>query len=156
MGITTALRRELKERFYPVALGAGFELDTSLQPEVTVFRRLSGSKLQVFDIQWDSHRKPRFIINFAEATNQAIDHTGQKLAFASTCTYHCRPCLRLQRERGGSFSCWFQLRKPLLEQLSSFRREYTPQQVVDQLLERWPQMDEWWSTKRLGQHVNGS
>jgi hypothetical protein len=39
MGITTALRQALKARFYPVALGAGFELDTSLQPEVTARRR---------------------------------------------------------------------------------------------------------------------
>ena len=156
MGITTALRRELKERFYPLALSAGFGLDTSLQPEMTVFRRINGTKLHVFDIQWDSHRKSRFVINFAETAEQALDHTGQKLAFASTCAFHCRPCLRLQRRRGGSFSCWFQLRKPLLEQLLSMRREYTPQQVVDQLLERWPQMEEWWSTKRIGIHVNGS
>jgi len=154
MGITTALRRELKKRFYPVALGAGFELDTSLQPEMTVFRRINGSKLHVFEIQWD--HKPRFILNFAETAEQALDHTGQKLAFASTRPCHCAPFLRLQRQPGGSFSCWFQLRKPLLEQLLSRRWEYTPQQVVDQLLERWPQMEEWWSTKRIGKHVNGS
>jgi len=154
MGITTALRRELKESFYPVALSAGFELDTSLQPELTVFRRIQNAKLEVFDIQWDSHRKPRFIINFAETVDQATDHGGQRLPFSATCTYHCRPTLRLQRQRGGSFSCWFQLRRPLLEQIASMRREYSPQQVVAQLLERWPQMEDWWSTKLIGPHLN--
>lgn len=154
MGITTQLRQELKRRFYPVALDAGFKLDTSLQPEMIVFRRTSNSRLHVFDIQWDSHRKPRFIVNFAEALEHVSDTSGRKLEFASTCSYHCRPILRLQRRRGGSFSCWFQLRKPLLEQVLSFHREYTPGQVVDQLIDRWPQMEEWWNTKCIGQHVN--
>lgn len=76
MGITTSLRQALKRILYPHVREVGFTVDTADQPQSTTFRRITGDVLDVFDIQWDDHAKPRFVINFAQATSPQTDPYG--------------------------------------------------------------------------------
>ena len=154
MGITTSLRQALKRTFYPRIRAAGFTIDMSNQPQSTTFRRITGGVLDVFDIQWDDHRKPRFVINFAQATGPRTDPYGAAIPLEKLCPYQCELRLRLQRRRGGAFGCWFQLRRPLVEQVMSFSREYKPDEVALQVIEYFPEMEDWWRNGRVGPHVH--
>jgi hypothetical protein len=154
MGITTSLRSALKRMFYPHVESIGFVIDKSDQPHSTTFRRQVGDCAQVFDIQWDKSGKPRFTVNFAETTGAPIDIYGKPVPINEIRTYHCPTRLRLQRRRGGSMGCWFQLRRPLLNQLVAFKREYTPEEVAQQLLDCFLEIEHWWQSKERGPHVS--
>jgi len=153
MGITTSLRQALKRILYPHVREVGFTVDTADQPQSTTFRRITGDVLDVFDIQWDDHAKPRFVINFAQATSPQTDPYGNVIPLEKLRAYQCEERLRLQRRRGGSFGCWFQLRRPLVEQLVTFKRENNADEVVLQVIEYFPEMEAWWRTREVGPHV---
>jgi hypothetical protein len=154
MGTTTPLRTALKQRLHPHAQARGFVIDKSNQPNFTAFRRIAGDTVQVFEIQWDKYGKARFVINFGDAPAAGVNRHGAVLLADAVEPFDCKPSLRLQRKRGGAMSCWFQLRRPLLEQIATFKREYTPDEVAEHVLACFPEMEEWWSSRKKGVHVN--
>jgi hypothetical protein len=154
MGRTTELRRALKATFIPHALARGFDMDVRHQPLFTVFRRTVGSVVQVFEIQWEKYGSPRFVLNFGDVPLDGTHISGAPIIPQEIQPHDCRPRLRLQRRRGGSLACWFQLRKPLWLQLVTLRRDYTPAEVVHELLSAYPEMEEWWQSRRTGAHVH--
>jgi hypothetical protein len=155
MGRTTALRSALKTVFFPHAEAHGFVIDKSKQPQFTVFRRRLGDRVQVFDVQWDKYGLPRFVLNFGEAPATGLVRQGQPVAPQDVQVYDCLPSLRLQRRRGGSMRCWFQLRRPLLEQLTSLSREYSPEEVAHAVTDSFAEVEAWWRTRAKGPHVHG-
>ena len=135
---STELRQVVKERFYPFAERQGFTRVKSTNPLFTVFRR-QRQTVHVFDLQWDKYHHPRFVINFGEAPvegGEAPPMTG-----------------RLQRRRGGSLGCWFQLRKPSWEAVSTLTLRYSPAEVVEQAIVAFPELEEWWATRAEGPHI---
>ena len=154
MGRTTALRRALKATLFDHAQRQGFVLDTRGQPRFSTFRRRVGDTLQVFDLQWDKNGSPRFVINFGEAPAEGVLRQGVRVAPEDIEVYDCRPSLRLQRKRGGTMGCWFQLRRPLLEQLISLSRRYTPEQVAAAATDAFAEVEQWWADKAMGPHVH--
>jgi hypothetical protein len=65
----------------------------------------------------------------------------------------------LNRKKGaGSFDMdtWFQLRRPLFNRVRAGKREYTADEVVDQLLEYFPEVEKWFETKQVGSHISMS
>lgn len=156
MGTTTPLRSALKKVFYPHAEAKGFTIDKSGQPHTTTFRRLVGETVQVFNIQWDKYGKPRFVINFGDAPATGVQRYDKSIPATHIEPFDCKPSLRLQRRRGGAMSCWFQLRRPLLKQLASLSREYSPEEVVDYVLSCFPEMEQWWSLRTKGIHIHGA
>lgn len=155
MGRTTALRRALKSTLFVHAERQGFVLDTRHQPQFSTFRRRVGDTVQVFDLQWDKSGAPRFVINFGEAPAQGVVREGQPVAPEAIEVFDCRPSLRLQRRRGGSMGCWFQLRRPWLEQLIRLSRHHTPQEVAAHATAAFAEVEQWWATKARGPHVHG-
>ncbi len=135
MARATALRNEVKSRFYPYAESLGFVRDKATSAGVT-FRRNSGEIIHVFDIQWDKYGAPRFVINFAEGPLAGLSVGGERgyVQGADLQTYDCGNGGRLQRRRGPYLRCWFQQRKPLLEALRTLQWNYGPDDVVDQLI----------------------
>ncbi|WP_243303083.1 DUF4304 domain-containing protein [Geothrix oryzisoli] len=155
MGRTTALRSALKAVFYPYVEARGFILDTSNQPWFTTFRRHQGDKVHVFDIQWDKYGGPRFVLNFGEAPANGLVRQHEPIAPQHIDLCDCQPRLRLQRRRGGTMGCWFQLRRPLWEQFISLSREYRPEEVAHRVTASFAEVETWWATRVQGPHVHG-
>lgn len=132
------LNDELKKRFYPLVLSKGFEKQKSSDPHFIEFRRQTAVGDDVFDVQWDKYWRPYFVLNF---NKQGVDdprwrHGG-----------------RLQRKRGGSMSCWFSIRKPLLNRLFTLRWHYKPQDVVGELIDAFEELEQWWKNGHIGPHI---
>jgi hypothetical protein len=153
MSSTSALRSELKATLWPYAERTGFTRGkaTSL---FTPFRRQAGDLVQVFDVQWDKSHRPRFVINFGDASvsellqRKVVDDAG------SIEVHHCPEMLRLQRRRGGAMSCWFQLRRRLLERIMTLSWNYTPAEVAAAAMANFAEIEAWWSNRTVGPHVS--
>lgn len=72
MGSTTPLRRALKTILYLYIEARGFVIDTSHQPQFTVFRPQVGSDLHLVEIQWGKSGRPRLVINFGRMVVGAV------------------------------------------------------------------------------------
>jgi hypothetical protein len=144
------LRTAIKGRFYPFATDQGFirGRSTSL---FTPFQRKGIEKLHCFEVQWDKYNGPRFILNFSEIPLNIVTNktTHQALPTRET----AEKTGRLQRSKGGYMSCWFQLRKPLMKQLATWERDYSPNEVIDELIAAFAELDAWWETGSEGKHI---
>jgi Domain of unknown function (DUF4304) len=150
---TKHLREVVKKRLHPFAERQGFTRAKSTNSLFTTFRRHGPTTTQVFDIQWDKYHEPRFVLNFGEAPAEGVDWGGTFISAATIEPYHCRERGRLQRRMGGSVRCWFQLRKPFWEALRSDSASYSPDELVDQVTAAFAELEDWWSSKRIGPHV---
>lgn len=153
MPATKELRKALKSIFYPHAQSLGFEVDSRRQPQFVDFRRVEGDTIHIFDIQWDKHHRPRFVLNFSEAPLSGVEFGGKQIQLNEICTAHCGSFNRLQRSRGGGLSNWFQIRRPILEQLISFKRCYEPEEIAAQVVLYFDEIEDWWSKKSVGPHI---
>ena len=154
MGRTSPLRSALKSVLFPHVEALGYVIDKSHQPQFTVFRRQSGSEVHLFEVQWDKHGRSRFIINFGKAPSEGVVVQGESVGPGKLEVHHCRPWLRLQRKRGGSMRCWFQLRRPLFEQVLSLSREYAPTEVAQSVVSSFEEVEAWLSSGVKGPHVH--
>ena len=148
------LREAVKATFYPFALQRGFvrEKATSL---FVPFRRMAGSTVQVFEIQWDKSHRPRFVVNFGEAPLAGIDFFGEHVTAELVAPHQCPVNGRLQRWRGGgSMRTWFQTSKPWAETVRTLKWAYTPEEVAAELMSSFAELESWWETKQEGPHVN--
>lgn len=128
----------VKKRFYPFAETRGFTRDKSINPLFTTFRRTTGTRVQVFEIQWDKYWRPCFVINFGKgfAADERIVYQG-----------------RLQRKRGGSRYCWFGTRRPWTSKLATGKWSYTPEEVLAELIAAFDELESWWGQGVSGPHI---
>ena len=152
-GNSKPLREAVKARFYPFAEARGFVREKNTHPLFTTFRRLSGNGLHVIDVQWDKYYRPQFVINFGECPAGGVEFAGKRIQAGEINPSACPRRGRLQREKGRMGGTWLQLRKPLREAITSLRWEYSPEQVVDELIRYFPEVEAWWAEKKLGPHV---
>jgi hypothetical protein len=127
------LREEIKRRFYPFVMSHGFTRQKSENPFFTTFVREYQGRTDVFDIQWDHYWRPFFVINFGSKQGEFIG--------------------RLQRRRGGALRNWFSLRRPWFEKLRYGKWNYTPQEVTDELISAFEELEIWWKSGITGPHV---
>lgn len=80
---------------------------------------------------------------------------GSPVEFDTVDIVDCSPMLRLQRKRGGSLSCWFQLRRPLFEQIASLSRNYSVEELDAATMNAFSEVEQWWTTKEAGPHIYG-
>ena len=140
------LREAVKARFHPFAEARGFVRAKSENPLFTQFARSVADEIEAFDIQWDKYHRPRFVINFSERRPGAGKGTSSALQAQQGGG-------RLQRRKGGSQGCWFQLRKPLLEAILSRQWTYNPDEVVETVISVFPEVEAWWVDKTVGPHL---
>jgi len=147
------LREAVKATFYPFALERGFvrEKATSL---FVPFRRMAGSNVQVFEIQWDKSHRPRFVVNFGEAPSTGVEFFGEHISAGLVNSAQCPVHGRLQRWRGGSMRTWFQTSKPWAETMRTLKWAYTPEEVAAELMSSFAELESWWETKQEGPQVN--
>ena len=150
MAKTKPIRDALRSVFYPHVLSLGFEVDKRWQPEIVVFRRFGADAVHVFDIQWDKYHRPKFIINFSEAPLEGVDFCGKWMDVRDIMSVHCGSYLRLVRNQGKFTYRWFQLRRPLLEQMVVLKRNYDPEEIASQVVHRFIEVEDWWANKTVG------
>lgn len=146
------LRDAIKATFYPFALERGFVRGKASSLFVP-FRRTNGNKVQVFEIQWDKSHRPRFIVNFGEASSDGCEYFGKHIGAELLEPQHCPLGGRLQRWRGGSMRTWFQISKPWAETLYTLKSSYTAEEVAAQLIAVFAELESWWETKHQGPHI---
>jgi len=116
----------------------------------TLFLRTHGDCIQMIEIQWDKYHSPIFRINFGEAEAISVPE-GE-----APDIYMCQTSGSLERKRGHGFfgmDSWYQLRKPLLVALPTRKLYYEPDEVVDQVLNDFREVEEWLSDNKLGPHM---
>ena len=121
----------MKRRFYPFVHDRGFVKQKS---HSATFVRERDSRIDQFDLQWDKYQRPYFVLNF-----DSLDRGEQPG--------------RLQRRRGGDLWNWFSLRRPWSKKLISGRWNYSPEQVIDELIAAFDELEIWWSTGVAGPHI---
>jgi hypothetical protein len=138
------LREAVKQHFYPFAESKGFDRAKSTHPHFTTFRRIGPDIVHIFDVQWDKYGRARFVLNFGEAerglTTDALE------------VQDCKVLCRLQPGRNSPR--WWRLMKPWTEMLRTGRFRYTPEEVVDQVIASFAEVEAWWSEKMEGPHVH--
>ncbi len=153
MARATALREAVKKRFYPFVEKRGFVRAKSKDPFFVTFRRVRGDTVDVFDVQWEKYWRPCFVLNFGQGPSRGVDVQGTHVSGTELEPYHCTPCGRLQRRRGGSLACWFQLRRPWRGFLTSGKWAFSPDEVVEELIGSFDELEAWWSGKIEGPHI---
>jgi hypothetical protein len=144
MARSTGLRAAVKERFYPFVAEAGFARAKNVHPLFTVFVRHRNDTVQVFDIQWDKYHTPRFILNFDSAPRPVIGFDGSRIEI-SPFNYTSPGRLQGAREPFG----WFTTQQQSPEVLA----EYTPDEVVDEVISVFHELDDWWDRGIQGPHI---
>lgn len=153
MAKTKSIRDALRTGFYPHVLSSGFMLDKRRQPEFVVFRRFGEKSVHIFEIQWDKYHRPKFVINFCEAPPDGIQFGGKWMPAKDLTPVHCGSYLRLMRSRGRFGYSWFQPGRPFIQQLLSFKRNYEPDEIAAQVVDRFQEIENWWAHKVIGAHV---
>ena len=149
MARSTALRDAIKKRFYPLVERKGF-VRVHASNYFTEFRRLHAGRVDVFDVQWEKHWRPLFVLNFGQSPAGAA---GDKISTTEVDRSQLNRTGRLQRRRGGSLGCWFGLRRPWLNVLTSGRWAYTIDEVVDELIDAFDEFEAWWNDGSEGPHI---
>jgi len=147
-GDSGPLRAAVKKRLHPRLGALGFT--STAHSMRSLFQRTHGDCIQVVEIQWDKHHSPIFRINFGEAEASSIPR-GE-----APDLHMCRTSGSLERKRGHGFfgmDSWYQLRKPLLVALRTRKLYYKPDEVADQVLNDFSEVEEWLSDSKLGPHM---
>jgi hypothetical protein len=152
MGRTTALRREIKDRFIPAMTAKGFSCDMRQAPGYFTFRRIAADSVHVFDIQWDKTGRPRFVVNFGMCDAAGVVVGSERIAAENVFTNSTPVWGRLSPGSGRTTAGWFRQDRPLLEWIATWSDQRSPAEVVATLLTLFPEVEEFWRSGRTGPH----
>lgn len=153
MGITTGLRRELKARFFLYASARGFAVDQRLQPGSTVFRRRVGDRIEIFALQWHKYGKPRFAVHFGTCEADGLHANGTRFSAEDTLPTWCVDVGTLQSRKGFARDSWFRQDSTLLQRLRGHPPSRAASEVVDELMELFPEIERYWQSGEVGCHL---
>ncbi|GGY45684.1 hypothetical protein [Pseudoduganella albidiflava] len=153
MGKTTDLRRELKKRFYPFAISQGFQVDTTHSPFNVDFRRVMAEGIDVFGLQWEKYGKPRFVVNFGHCSASGVIHHGERVPPDKVLPYMGSSSGRLQPRKGSGTHCWFSQDRSFFRRVVLQQKPRSAACVVDELLDLFPELQEWFRHRRMGPHM---
>jgi hypothetical protein len=143
----------VRARFYAFAEAQGFVRARSGNPHFILFRRVTDSAVQLFELQWDKYHRQAFVVNFADAPRGGVTIHGTHIGAADIEPFQCPNNGQLTPRNCPYVRCWFREKKPLLEWLTSGRRRYQPDEVVEQLIALFPELEAWWSHQAQGPHL---
>lgn len=152
MSSSESLRKEFKATLWPFFERSGFVRGkaTSL---FAPFSRPAADVVHVFHVQWDKYHRPRFVINFGEVRASILASLPAEELKSMELVNHSENLLRLKRGRGGTMGSWFQLRKPFWTGLATLSWNYTPAEVVGQVIANFPEVEAWWKTRQIGPNI---
>ncbi|HTM33202.1 MAG TPA: DUF4304 domain-containing protein [Vicinamibacterales bacterium] len=153
MGLTTPLRRELKQRFFPLLGEKGFIQDDRDAPHTIHFRRPAGDVVHLLEVQWDKYGGPTFVINFGTCPAGGLNTPNGQFPVEQVYTGWLRESGRLQPKRGRGTSSWFSQKKPWLRRIFAKQEFRPPDEVVGELLALFPQVETYWTTGAIGHNL---
>jgi len=154
------LIRALQERLVPILLKNGFtqsKLTGADAASGTIRRafpfgcmkRLKGADIELVDIQMDKGGKLKFVLNFGVASPEGVAWPWAKLeqheVMASDLLKRCR----LYDSRFYWRMKWFSVSRPSRSKDIEARINRT----IDRLIDLYPEVEEWFFTKREGSHI---
>lgn len=154
MGTTTALRREIKRVFVPLATARGFDVDMREAPAFLAFRRTVGDTVQLFDLQWDKHGDTRFVVNLGTCPRDGLVLPDRVLPVEAVIASWTADAARLQPRRGATTASWFRQDKPLPARLLAREKFHDASAVVSQLVSLFPEAEAYLADGRVGPHVH--
>jgi hypothetical protein len=153
-GDSKLLRNGIKRRFYPLLNQLGFKKGKTNSIEVT-FRRFFEDRVHIVQLCWDKYHNPSFSVLFGECPNAVISLPIGDFQPEFLEPYHSKALGFLLRSHRQSISnCGFRLQKPYIEMITSRRIRYETNEVVDQLIKYYPQVEHWFETKEVGPNIN--
>lgn len=153
MGTHTELRRELKDRFFPYAAERGLAVDRRHQPGSTIFRRRVGSRVQMFEVQWDKYGAPRFALHFGTCPAVGVHLNGTAYTPDDILPTWCDDVGTLQPRRGFSSRSWFRPDSTAVRRLLGRPALRAAVDVVDELLALFPEIEQYWASGDVGRHL---
>lgn len=154
MGTTTALRREIKRVFVPLASARGFSADLREAPAFLAFRRTVGDTVQLFDLQWDKDGDTRFVVNVGSCPVAGLALADRVLPAERVVASWTPNAARLQPRRGATTASWFRQDKPLPERLLAREKFHDASEVVSQLVSLFPEVEAYLADGRVGPHLH--
>lgn len=153
MGKTTDLRRALKSSFFPFVRQLGFEVDQRHGPGFVDFRRRSGERVEFIEIQWEKYGRPRFKLSFGTVSAHGTVSHGSLIPANEVGPGQAPSYVILYPTgKGGSTRNWFCQDKPLWLTILTLRRLKAPEQVCDELLQFFPEVESYFATGETGPH----
>jgi hypothetical protein len=151
VGVTTELRREIKQRVFPLLEAKGFACDQRAAPRSVTFRRTTADAIHLLDIQWEKYGKRRFVVNFGRCGRAGVVVRGERVPAADVFPSFAPVNGRLQPGKGGT-AAWFRQDRSLVARLLG--RPLRPaSEVVSQLLELLPEVEAFWERGEVGPHL---
>jgi hypothetical protein len=153
MGVTTDLRRALRDDFEPMAVSRGFKIDRRNLPLSTEFRRHVDGQIQIFCIQWDKYGRPRFIVHFGTCPAEGFAVNGTVHAPDDVLPSWLPDAGTLQPRRGTSTRSWFRQDSTLFQRLLGKPARRGPSEVVDELVALFQELENYWARAAIGPHT---
>ncbi|MDB5177463.1 MAG: hypothetical protein JWN75_1131 [Candidatus Saccharibacteria bacterium] len=154
MGNTTELRRELKRTFMPFLAAKGFTLNQRHAPHFIDFYRTVDERVQFLEIQWEKYGKPRFAVNVGQVSTKGTicygEHIEAKDVGPGQAPQYCRV---YPNGNGSSTRHWFRQDRPMISALLTRSRLYAPEVPIRQLLDLFNEIEEYWRSGQVGQHM---
>jgi len=146
----TSLQEALERRFFQHLESLGFVRDNRQQPRLICFRRRTDAAMQIIAVLSARRGRPGFFVQFTEAPLNGIEYGGSHLALEDIFPGNFA-LLRgwLIPARGKR---WFRLDQPLWRRLFLKQRDY-PGQLVERLLDLFPEVIAWWNDKAKREHL---
>jgi len=153
MGHTTELRRAIRRNFVPEMSRKGFVVDDRAMPMFLTFRRGAADKVHVCDIQWYKRGRPRFVVNFGSCGPEGVICHGQSVNATDMLPSQVSVAGRLSPRPGGLTRSWFRQDRSWLASLFLQSRLLPAEEVAEELLRLFPEVERYWSTGSLGVHM---
>jgi len=149
------LRNCLKERFYPFISQHGFNLQEPRNPRLIDFRRSVGDNVQNLTILWAKYGQPRFVVDadILPADSPLLKGSAFLSALEEPSTIKYKSA-RLKPGLTFLTCSWFRLDRPILSRMLSRQEFFTPDQVVDQLMALYPEIEVWLKEGVRGPHLS--
>jgi hypothetical protein len=156
MGKTTELRREIKKSFIPFAESQGYKSTMQFAPTTFDFIKKTDKEILVFDIQWEKYGFPRFVVNFGKCAKHEVENILD-LYSAKEINPAITPIKgRLQPKKGFTTASWFRQDKNFFIKLISSNKNRPATEVVNQLMELFVEIEEYFINGTIGEHFDGA
>jgi hypothetical protein len=154
MGETTELRREVRKVFIPFADSKGFKSSMQFAPQTFDFIKEIDNEVFVFDIQLEKYDRPRFVVNFGKCSKKEVEsilsiYSAKEINPAITSTKG-----RLKTKSGNSTASWFRQEKNFFIKLFSSNENWPVPKVVNQLIELFSELDQYFINNVISEHLN--
>lgn len=153
MGITTELRREIKNSFIPFVEGKGYVCSMQNAPSFIDFKKVTNNEVWVFDIQFEKYGLPRFVVNFGKCSAEGVTLNGKHYSKDKIIPSLTPGICRLQPGNSSFTGSWFRQDKHWLLKLFSSTNLYPASEIVSQLMRMFSELEQYFEKGTISEHL---